>query len=193
MHSAGTRSPFLLRHYSGTEQPQSLIPLSFRLPAPQSFFPQDVFPPPHTCSAHSQVLKALEDVYLDTREAVYVFPLFPSYNRKLEAPNQNMRVMHAAEVTDGPARTAARARPLPLTHFCSLSFWNKSPFSFAAAHAGGLRESQRVPAIAGAVRVPTTNKRDYLSHAQRPLKGPNCSKTLKRSVSCQVKQLYDRR
>lgn len=109
LHSAGTRSPFLLWHYSSTEQPQSLIPLSFRLPAPQSFFPQDVFPPAHACSAHSQVLKALEDVYLDTREAVYVFPFFPSYNRKREAPNQNMRVTHAAEVMDGSARTAAGA------------------------------------------------------------------------------------
>lgn len=57
--------------------------------------------------------------------------------------------------------------PLPQMHFCSFH-WNKSPWSFTAAYTGGLQESQTLPAIPGAVQVPRTNKRDYLSCAQRP-------------------------
>lgn len=72
------------------EQPQSLIPLSLKFAGPQRLFPQDIFPPAKgtlvqpTAQFQRHWRKS---VYFDTREPVYIFPLFPSYNHKLQVPN----------------------------------------------------------------------------------------------------------
>lgn len=120
-------------------------------------------------------------VCLDTREPIRVSLLFLSDNRKPQVPSPRIKLCAQPKHTPGwgPVR---KKPPQPWLQTSSFTFdafllalgyfWNKSPSRFTAPYTGGLQESRVLPAIAGAVQVPMTNKRNHLSCAQGPLKGP---------------------
>lgn len=176
------------------EQPESLIPLSLSFAGPQRFFQQDIFPPAQGTFAQPDSKNTGQCLFTLTPEKQLIFFLSSHHiTISYKCPTKILSHMscwnaHWVWLRQKDPPQLQPWTPPPRYLWCisapSLCFWSKSLFSFTAMHDGGLGEPQILPAIPGAAGAPRTNRSDYLSCAQMPLKrpGPRCNK--KRTVSC---------